>query len=245
MKPVDMLSKQMQKGKPTKKVALGALTDMQGMLNGIMQVMEQMRRGYASLENAISQTDTHLRVLQELLLEKSVVSKEEWDGAWDKHVVQPQEEAIQKMAETMIASDNEEDQYFGKVIDAVRVFNFPAQEQNGEVIPGKAIRDFYLQMLFSPGNRQKVLNDLRQNFITDLPAFDFEAAREKAIKVQKEKMKEEALDELDRKMPDCHYCGKEDCMFCNPPADSEVECCGECEECEEECLPATPSDMEE
>jgi hypothetical protein len=74
--------------------------------------------------------------------------------------------------------------------------------------------------------------------------------QEKAKEEMLEKMKEEGAkaaaaakkEEDNRKHPDCHYCGKDDCEFCNPPEEKKEECCStddgdECQECKCEAPP--------
>jgi hypothetical protein len=105
----------------------------------------------------------------------------------------------------------------------VRNHDWPEREVNDKKFSGKQVKDFYIQMLLNPATRRQAIVDVRKD-LPEVPELNLEELEKTDEKEEKQKDGNEA-----RQMPECRYCGEDNCGFCNPtaPEDQEEEvACG-------------------
>jgi hypothetical protein len=205
MKSSQMVAKNVAKNKKvTQQQAFGALLEMRQMVDGVINAVGRLSQAQVGYENILQRLDTNLGVLMSMLIDKEVFSQEDWDTAWKKYVLDPQEEALTKHLDEM-KKNSAEDAFFAEVINMVRTHDWPEREAQDKKVSGKQVKDFYVQMLLNPATRRQALVDVRKD-IPEVPELNLE-------ELEKEDEKK-AKDEKDRKMPDCKYCGQPDCEYC-------------------------------
>lgn len=211
------VAQNVSKGKKvSQQQAFGALLEMRQMVNNVIQSLSRVVQSQMEYERIIQGIDTNLSVLTSLLIDKEVISQQDLDGAWEKYVVEPQEKAMDKHIEKMKAQSAEE-AFFAEVLTMVRAHEWPTRTVGEQEYTSKQIRDFYVQMLLNPGTRKQILDEIRKE-IPEVPNLDFE----KLAELNQEDQPEDQKPTEARKLPDCRYCGKEDCAFCNPPVEEET-----------------------
>lgn len=207
MKSSQMVAKSVAKGKKvTQQQAFGALLEMRQMVDGVINAVGRLSQAQVGYENILTRIDTNLGVLMSMLIDKEVFTQGDWDEAWQKYVLKPQEEALTKHIEEM-KKGSAEDAFFAEVVNMVRAFDWPEREVNEKKVSGKQVKEFYIQMLLNPATRRQALVDVRKD-IPEVPELDLEELEKEDEKVAVEKLE-------DRKMPDCKYCGQPDCEYCS------------------------------
>jgi hypothetical protein len=211
MKSSQMVAKNVSKGKKvTQQQAFGALLEMRQMVDGVINAVGRLSQAQVGYENILQRIDTNLGVLMSMLIDKEVFAQEDWDAAWQKYVIQPQEEALTKHIEEM-KKGSAEDAFFAEVVNMVRAFDWQDREveegENKKKVSGKQVKEFYIQMLLNPATRRQALADVRKD-IPDVPELNLE-------ELEKADEKEAVEKTEDRKMPDCKYCGQPDCEYCS------------------------------
>lgn len=204
--------------KPTRQEALNTVSETNQRLIGLTNAMGQLAQGHMELDKGLQGLSTHLSLLIHILMDKGIMTKETFEEAYQKYIVQPQEEGLSKHIE-LLKQQSAEDAYFAVVLEKVRAFKFDDKEINGEQVSGTAIRNFYIQALVNPETRWQVLPEVSA-VVPDLPTFT--------------PVSEESAEEEVNLHPDCHYCGKPECTFCNPitvdePAHTCCDCGGSCQ----------------
>jgi hypothetical protein len=207
--------------KVSQKKALSAMVETHQMMQALQNTMGRLANSQVGLEQVLERLDMNFNVLMKMLQDLEVFDDEKWEAAWEKYVVKPQEEALTKHIEEL-KQKSAEDAYFGHVMELVRKHEFEEFEQDGQNITSKAQRDYYINMLANPAIRRQVLEAVRQK-IPYVPVADFTAFEQ----AETEKVRDPEETDVDQKHPNCHYCGKDDCEFCNPP---KTECPNNCEE---------------
>jgi hypothetical protein len=210
MKVSQMVAKSVAKGKKvSQQQAFGALLESRQMINGITNTVGRVVQAQMEYEKFLQQINTNLGVLMSMLIDKSVYSQDDWKEAWEKYVIKPQEEAIDKRIEDMKTA-SAEDAFFAEVLNMVRSHDWQDREVNGKTYTGKQVRNFYVQMLLDPNTRYPALDDLRKE-IPEIPELNLGKLGENEEEVQIE----------ERQMPECKYCGLPTCSFCNQLAEDE------------------------
>ena len=219
------VAKNVAKGKKiTQQQALGALLEMRQIVDGTVNAVGRLSQSMVGYEQILQRIDVNMGTLMTMLKDLGVYEEEDWKAAWKKCVLDPQEKAIAARIEKM-KKESAEDAFFAEVLEMVRAYEFAGREINGQQVSGDQLRDFYTQMLLNNQARRQVLDDLRKD-MPETPELDLEALARKD--------EQEATE--DTKHPDCHYCGKDDCEFCNPKETQSMGClCDtpECESCKE------------
>ncbi|RLF68146.1 MAG: hypothetical protein DRN26_00310 [Thermoplasmata archaeon] len=220
---IDLAVQQAQKGKKiTQQAALTAMMETKTITESLMNTVGRLAQAQSALENILERLDTTMGVLLSLLLkDKKVFTEEDWSNAWDTYVVKPREEALHKHIE-QLKEQGGEDKYYGEVLERVLSFEFEEKEIQGRKLSGADVKEFYVQMLVNPATRGAAADDLRTNYMKDLPEFNKEEALNSAIEKLKVEAEQAVLEQEENTHPECHYCGRSDCEFCNPPgADKE------------------------
>jgi hypothetical protein len=215
------LAKNVSKGKKvTQQQAFGALLEMRQMVDGVINAVGRLSQAQTGYENILQRIDTNLGVLMSMLIDKDVFTKEDWTEAWAKYVLKPQEDALTKHIDDMKLG-SAEDAFFAEVVNMVRSHDWPEREISGKPVSGQQVKDFYIQMLLNPATRRQALTDVRKD-LPDVPELNLEelAATDKAK--EETVVEESTSSEENRAMPDCKYCGKTDCEFCNSIEESAV-----------------------
>jgi hypothetical protein len=206
MKSSQMVAKNVAKGKKvTQQQAFGALLEMRQMVDGVINAVGRLSQAQVGYENILSRIDTNLGVLMSMLIDNKVFSQDDWNEAWQKYVVKPQEEALTKHIEDM-KKGSAEDAFFAEVVNMVRTHDWPEREVEDKKVSGKQVKDFYIQMLLNPATRRQALADVRKD-IPEVPELNLEELEKEDEETAVEKKE-------DRKMPDCKYCGQPDCEYC-------------------------------
>ncbi len=208
MKSSQMVAKNVAKGKKvTQKQAFGALMEMRQMVDGVIGAVGRLGQSQVGFENILTRIDTNLGVLMSMLIDQGTFTQEDWTVAWKKYVLDPQEEGLTKHIEEM-KKGSAEDAFFAEIANMVRTHNWPDREvEEGDKkkkVPGKQVKDFYIQMVLNPATRRQALVDIRKD-IPNVPELNLE---------ELEKTDETEATE-DRKMPDCKYCGQPECEYCS------------------------------
>jgi len=220
---IDLAVQQAQKGKKiTQQAALTAMMETKTITESLMNTVGRLAQAQSALENILERLDTTMGVLLSLLLkDKKVFTEEDWSNAWDTYVVKPREEALHKHVE-QLKEQGGEDKYYGEVLERVLSFEFEEKEIQGRKLSGADVKEFYVQMLVNPATRGAAADDLRTNYMKDLPEFNKEEVLNNAIEKLKVEAEQAVLEQEENTHPECHYCGRPDCEFCNPPgADKE------------------------
>ena len=188
--------------KVTQQQALNALNESGNMVKQLMGSLQKIAQAQIGLEQLVQQLDTNVGVLVKMLMDKGIMTVEDMEAAWDKYVAQPQEQGLVHHIEEMKLASAEE-AYYAVVLEKIKDFNWPDREVEGKIYSGKQVRDFYLQLIINTSTRASGIDEVK-TFIADLP--ELHAVVPEEIPVPKEP---------EIPMPDCHYCGKDDCPVCN------------------------------
>jgi len=195
------IAKRMENGtKITRQEAFGALMEMKNLMDGMLEHVQRLSQAIMGHEQTLHQMDAMLGVLLKVLHEKGVLTDEQWDVAWDKHVLAPQRAEMDKAVEEL-RTKSAEDAYFAHVIDLVKAHTFEPQvvEGNPEPITNQQQKDFFVRALLTPHVRKRALNELK----TKLTVPDYTPPQ--GVDTPEQEVKH----------PDCHYCGKPECAYCS------------------------------
>lgn len=198
------MAKQVKKGKKvTQQAAFNAMVQMKGLVDAQGGGMQKMSQMLLMMEQTVQRVDMHLGVLMHVLMDKELFTDEDWKNAWMKYVVEPERERVKEIATSMKEDEeaSDEDAYFGDVILRVLEHKFEDTEIEGQPVEGGALQDFFLNRLLNPQFRRLVLDDVRKQ-LPDIPELTPETTEKAEVEAKEH--------------PDCHYCGKADCLYCNP-----------------------------